>query len=309
MVFYFLLTAPFTSSLSLFLFKPVATTNNNNPQTPTNIFLSALSETEQVTFIVSVGTADYCGQVIANVDVAGSLSVYGDASHTTEKHVWSHLLQAHAYFKGTFTSPSVSLFMVRLDTVTATVHSVSGWVNTVTLYSSGVVTSLGTSVEFTVPAPYLTDVYFEFDVAHLFDTMAAPINSTMTVTAMVTIGFSSSQGKRHLESAYLISSQRSKRIGSNTRSLITDTTLYLGVQQQQPQQTGGPLPDTNREGEEANADGPSSSSPSPVMAMLYELLFSQGSPIMRLLATMVALLLVVVLILHVIKQFKAVLLQ
>ncbi len=256
-----------------------------------------------------MGTADYCGQVIANVDVEGSLSVYGDASHTTEKHVWNHLLQAHAYFKGTFTSPSVSLFMVRLDTVTATVHSVSGWVNTVTLYNSGVVTSLGTSVEFTVPAPYLTDVYFEFDVAHLFDAMASPINSTMTVMAMVTIGFSSGQGKRNLESAYLISSQRSKRLGSNTRSLITDTTLYLGMQQQpsQPQQIGGPLLDMNREGEEENV--PSSSSLSSVMAMLYELLFSQGSPIMRLLATMVALLLVVLLILHIAKQFKAVLLE
>ncbi len=261
-----------------------------------------------MTFIVSVGTADYCGQVIANVDVAGSLSVYGDVSHTTEKHVWNHLLQAHAYFKGTFTSPSVSLFMVRLDTVTATVHSVSGWVSTVTLYNSGVVSALGTSVEFTVPSPYLTDVYFEFDVAQLFDTMGSPINSTMTVTAMVTISFSSpGQGKRNLESAYLISSQRSKRLGSNTRSLITDTTLYLGTQQQQPQQTGGPMLDTSREGEEENV--PSTSSPSPVMAMLYELLFSQGSPIMRLLATMVALLLVVLLILHIIKQFKAVLLE
>ncbi len=109
-----------------------------------------------MTFIVSVGTADYCGQVIANVDVVGSLSVYGDAGHTIEKHVWNHLLRTHAYFKGTFTSPSVSLFMVRLDTVTATVHSAaSGWVNTVTLYSSGLVTSLGTSVEFAVPSPYL----------------------------------------------------------------------------------------------------------------------------------------------------------
>ncbi len=73
---------------------------------------------------ISVGTAAYCSHVIANVDVAGSLSVYGDASHTTEKHVWNHLQHAQAYFKGTFTSPSVSLFMVRLDTVTATVHFV-----------------------------------------------------------------------------------------------------------------------------------------------------------------------------------------
>ncbi len=249
---------------------------------------------------MSVGTADYCGQVIANVDVFGALSVYSDASHLIEKHVWNHLLRAVSYFKASFTSPSVSLFLVRLDTVTATIYSRSGWVNTVTLYTSGAATALGTTVEFTVPAPYLTDVYFEFDVALLFDTLGAPINSTMTITAMCTVSFSSGgQGKRHLESAHLIASERSKRLGSNTRTLRTDTTLYLGTQQDGEQMSiTDPLAGMHREG------GSGFSHDQSMILPISNELLSQGT---HLLGFVMALLVVVLLVIILIKQVKSLL--
>ncbi len=250
---------------------------------------------EEVTFIVSVGTADYCGQVIANVDVFGTLSVYSDASHLIEKHMWNHLLRAVAYFKASFTSPSVSLFLVRLDSATATVHFSSGWVNTVTLYTAGAATALGTTVEFTVPAPYLTDVYFEFDVALLFDTLGAPVNSTMTITATCTISFSSGQGKRNIESARLIASQHLRRLGSNTRTLHTDTTLYLGAQQQQ---TGIDNP-LDREGEEQLGSEPQGPSFVLLPDALKQLL-GQG---VYLMATVLAMLVMAYLIALIIKQF------
>ncbi len=255
--------------------------------------------TEEVTFIVSVGTADYCGQVIANVDIFGALSVYSDVNHSVEKHVWNHFLRTAAYFKASFTSPSVSLFLARLDTVTATIYSRSGWVNTVTLYTSGAATALGTTVEFTVPAPYLTDVYFEFDVARLFDTLAAPINSTMTITALCTISFSNGQGKRNLESAHLVGSRHSKRLGSNTRTLRTDTTLYYGAQQEEG--GGGQMSITNpldgiyREGEEKEKDHQGPTTTTTIVLISNELTFVMG------------LLVVVILVLVVAKQVKSLL--
>ncbi len=251
-----------------------------------------------MTFVVSVGTADYCGQVIANVDIFGALSVYSDVDHSVEKHVWNHFLRAVAYFKASFTSPSVSLFLARLDTVTATVYSRSGWVNTVTLYTLGAATALGTTVEFIVPAPYLADVYFEFDVARLFDTLAAPINSTMTITAMCTISFSNSQGKRNLESTHVIGSRHSKRLGSNTRTLRTDTTLYYGAQQQQQEEgqmsITNPLEGMNREGAEKEKEhqGPTTTT---IILIPNQLTF------------VVALLVVVILVLVVVKQVKSLL--
>ncbi len=282
--------------------------------------------TEEVKFIVAVGTADYCGQVIANVDVFGTLSVYGDANHSTEKHMWNHLLHALAHFKASFTSPSVSLFYAQLDTVTATVHSSSGgWVTTETLYSSGVATSLGITVELMVPAPYMTDVYFEFDVARLFNELAAPINSTMTVTAMCTISFSSSQSrKRNIveeSSSHLMPSSEdqhffvTKRLSSNTRTLRTDTTLYFVVgtqqgpqQQQQQQQIGiltGPLVGMHREGdydgETDSKDGPQGSSG---LLVPVGLQLTQAA---YLLGFAMALLLVVLLILLIAKQVKSLL--
>ncbi len=265
--------------------------------------------TEEVKFLVAVGTADYCGQVIANVDVFGSLSVYSDAHHLTEKHMWNQLLRSLAHFKASFNSPSVSLFFAQLDTVTATVHSSSGgWVTTETLYSTGVATSLGTTVEFMVPAPYQTEVYFEFDVARLFNDLAAPINSTMTVTAMCTISFSGGQSrKRNVmeESSYLISSFEdhlsTKRLSSNMRTLRTDTTLYFVEastpqrpvsQQQQMSIVTGPQVGIDSKSEEI----PESSS----LLMPIELL-TQGA---YLLGFVIALLVVILLVLFIVKQAR-----
>ncbi len=260
--------------------------------------------TEEVAFVVSVGTADYCGQVIANVDVHGSLSVYGDIDHTIEKHVWNKQLRVPAYFKATFTSSTVSLFFVRLDTVTATVRST--WVNTVTLYTLGAATTLGTTVGFNVPAPYLTDVYFDFDVARLFNELAAPVNATMTITATVTTSFSSGLGrKRSLESAYLISSEHSKRLGSNTRTLRSDTNVYLGAaeqeQEQQPQyyyQQQQQLPDQHSS---INTNPLGMNREGPQLLLVPNAVLVQG---MYLLGAVVALLVIVLLVLLIVKQVK-----
>ncbi len=279
----------------------------------TGVFsLLLLVHTEEVKFIVAVNTADYCGQVIANVDVFGSLSVYGDANHSTEKHMWNQLLRALAHFKASFTSPSVSLFYAQLDTVTATVHSSSGgWVATETLYSTGVATSLGTTVEFMVPAPYQTDVYFEFDVPRLFSELAAPINSTMTVTAICTISFSGGQGrKRNVmeESSYLFSSSEkhlnAKRFSSNMRTLRTDTTLYF-VGQQRPEQqqmsiVTGPIVGVDREGDNNKEDSKSELQGPSSLLVPFELL-TQGA---YFLGFVIALLIVVLLVLLIIKQAR-----
>ncbi len=271
------------------------------------------TETEEVTFVVSVGTADYCGQVVANVDIFGVLHVFSDVGHTTEKNVWNHFLRSTAYFMATFTSPTISTFVGVVDTVTATIHSRSGWVNTVTLYSAGVVTALGTTVEFAVPAPNLVNVYFEFDVARLFDTLAAPINSTMTVTAMVGISFSDQQHKRSLEfTAQPLRTSSMKRFaGGNSRTLRTDVTLFFGAEEDRSTDSkhhnnnnnNNPLLGPNRDGEQQEAhQEPGLFEGFDVSSVLAAL--GGSAAVSNILTNTIALLVIAVLVLVVIKQVR-----
>ncbi len=267
-----------------------------------------------MTFVVSVGTADYCGQVVANVDIFGVLHVFSDVGHTTEKNVWNHFLRSTAYFMATFTSPTISTFIGVVDTVTATIHSRSGWVNTVTLYSAGVVTALGTTVEFAVPAPNLVNVYFEFDVARLFDTLAAPINSTMTVTAMVGISFSDQQHKRSLENTALPLRTSMKRFaGGNSRTLRTDVTLFFGAaEEDRPTDSkhhnnnnpllGGQDRDgqQGQQGQQADHQGLFEGYASTLLAAL-----GGSAAVSNILTNTIALLVIAVLVLVVVKQVRS----
>ncbi len=178
-----------------------------------------------------VSSADFCGQVVANVDLAGVMDSYSDPEHSIPQNSWSHMLRVPAYFRAILSSPIMSIFICDLVQVSVSTITLGQWGSTVDLFIAGSVTSEGLDAGFaTAPAPF-NEVYFSFEVWKFF-IYGIPNETSVYVTATISVGFSSSHSLR--KRSYELSNgddaeDEPATTGRAKRSMEARKTLSLSV--------------------------------------------------------------------------------
>ncbi len=178
--------------------------------------------------LIRVSSGDFCGHVVADISINSAMYVFNDSSYTHVQSYWRQYYPAVAYFKANFSSDQVTIQYTQLESISATIYDTSqGWTRTLDLFSSNVVTSLGQSSGVVTSASLFPDVYFRMEPWVIFNSQNASLNSTMSITATISIHFTatggSSRRKRNLEEGYAYKPRHTLR----KKKLFVSTHLYM----------------------------------------------------------------------------------
>ncbi len=149
--------------------------------------------------LVRITSGDLCGEVIADVTIGSTIDSFNDTSYQFPQTAWKLFYPAVAYFKANFSSPQVTILHSQFQSISATVYDDGmGWVNSLDLYSSQVATEVGQMVGLGFHPPEPPNIFFYFEPWRLFMHLNASMNSTIALTAVVSINFAQGTGRNHM---------------------------------------------------------------------------------------------------------------
>ncbi len=179
--------------------------------------------------VMGINSGDFCGKVIADLEVSASLNAYRDEACTIMTNNWPKYVQAPAHFKANFTS-AVSTITAVANTVTISVfNGTEGEPTPITLLDSGLVTPEGHNLSFIVAPPSVSvssGLLFTFHVWKVFKNFNATINSTISVTAHLTLSLMGGQKRNNLH----LKAPRIPFRRSNTKSIYISALLSTNEQ-------------------------------------------------------------------------------